>query len=90
MIHCGYIYFLNIDLDLCLISQVKILESPKCLPLNVDESRDKSKPYSFFFDTVKAFRALENLPVELTFGECDSRLTGLIPMFLAQVLSCQA
>ncbi len=56
------------DWDLCLICQEKTLESLKC-PLNVEGSRDKSKPYSSFLDSVKAFRALGILPVELACGE---------------------
>jgi len=54
------------DRDLCLICQEKTLL--KC-PLNVEESSDKSKPYSSFLDSVKASRTLGILPVELAFGE---------------------
>ena len=53
---------------MCLICQEKTSESLKC-PLNVEGSRDKSKPYSSFLKSVNAFRALGSLPVVLTFGE---------------------
>ena len=53
---------------MCLICQEKTTEPLKC-PLNAKGSEDKSEAYRSFLNNVSAFRALETLPVVLTFEE---------------------
>lgn len=74
MSHSAVVHYLDffsfhvMDWTLCIVCQQQILEAVRC-PLNTDGSGDKHEAYSSFLSNVNEFRKLNQLPVQLSFGQ---------------------
>ena len=56
------------DWTLCIICQKSTHEAVRC-PLNATDNSDKSKVYASFRTNVSEFKRLNQIPVQLSFGE---------------------
>ena len=63
---------MEIDCSLCIICQQKTSETLKCPLDNPTQKRNKSEVYEGFLKNVEEFRAIDALPLIVTFGNDQS------------------